>query len=35
MFTLSSAPEPSPFAALGLGVLGLIALALKARRRAA
>lgn len=33
--TLILAPEPSPFAVLGIGLLGLAALTLKARRRAA
>ncbi len=33
--TLASAPEPSQYAAFGIGVLGLGALALKAKRRTA
>jgi len=32
---IPSAPEPSPYAALGLGALGLGALALRARKRTA
>jgi hypothetical protein len=33
-FTMTAAPEPSQFAALGLGIMGLAGLALCARRRA-